>query len=78
MEQEDGVRKMMVKATESDELQLSGGGGQEHTLAGCAARTVMGGSVTGKNSEGLLLTAPRTLGHWSAKITAGTTEEYSA
>lgn len=75
MEEEDGGWKTMVKAVESDELQVSGGGGQEHSLAGCASRTVTGGSVVGKNSEILFLIAPRTLGHWSAKITAGMTEK---
>lgn len=75
MEEEDGGRKTMVKDVESDELQVSGGGrGHEHSLAGCASRTVTGGSVVEKNSEGLFLIAPRTLGHWSATITAGMKE----
>lgn len=60
---------------ESDELQVPGGRGQEHSLAGSASRTATGGSVLGTNSEGFFLIAPRTLGHWSAKITAGVTEK---
>ena len=75
MEEEDGRWKTTVKDAESDELQVSRGGGQEHSLAGCASRTVTGGSVIGENPEGLFLIAPRTLRHWSAKITAGTTEK---
>lgn len=74
MEEEDGGWKTMIKDAESDELQVSRGA-QEHSLAGCASTTVTGGSVVGKNSEGLFLTAPRTSGHWSAKTTAGTTEK---
>lgn len=75
MEEEDGGRKMMVKDAESDEAEVCRGRGQEHSVAGCAARTVTGGSIAGKNSEGLFLVAPRTVGRWSAKITAGMTEK---
>lgn len=71
----DGGRGWRVEDTESDEVHVSGGGGQEHSLAGWASRTVTGGSVIGKNSEGLFLIAPHTLGQWSAKITAGMTEK---
>lgn len=43
----------MVKATESDGLQVSGGGGgQEHSLAGWATRTATGDSAAGMNSAG--------------------------
>lgn len=63
MEEEDGGRKATGKDEGSDELQVSGGGGREHSGAGCASRTGTARSVTGKNSEGLLLIAPRTSGH---------------
>lgn len=62
MEEEDGGRKATGKDEGSDELQVSGGG-REHSGAGCASRTGTARSVTGKNSEGLLLIAPRTSGH---------------
>lgn len=75
MEEGDSGRKMLVKDAESDEALVCGGRGQEHSLAGCAARMVTGSSVAGKNSEGLFLVAPRTVGLWSAKITAGMTEK---